>query len=169
MSKIELQPGDMAVVKTNSFIAGAINTAQRWLSRDGKAEYNHAFLIIDSHGNTYESLKKIGHCSLSKYSGCPVMIVRHKKMDIDAFGAGYMHILKYDGKIYPFWRLPLHFLRLAQYIHWSYPVCSELVGLFLNKAGLFGSTGWGWSPDDLADLWHESKHYDIVYQGVYDA
>ena len=166
MAKIEFKPGDMAVVKTKSAIAGAINTAQRWLSRDGKAEYNHAFLIIDGGGNTYESLKKIDHYRLDQYAGCPIWIVRHKQMTVDRFGAGYQAVLEYDGKLYPFWRLPMHFLRVAQYIHWSFPVCSELVGLFLNKAGLFSSTGWGWSPDDLADLWAESKYYDTVFKGV---
>jgi hypothetical protein len=37
--------------------------------------------------------------------------------------------------------------------------------MFLNKAGLFSSTGWGWSPDDLADLWEESKYYEMVFKG----
>jgi len=163
---LNLKPGDLCVVKTNSAIAGTVNAAQRFLSRDGKAEYNHALLIVDETGKTFESLLRIDHYHLSQYVGCPVWIVRNTAMDDVRFSAGYRAVLKYDGKLYPFWRLPMHFLRLAQYIHWSYPVCSELLGVFLNKAGLFTSTGWGWSPDDLADLWGESKYYETLYKGV---
>lgn len=165
LEKIDLRPGDLCVVKTDSRIAGAINAAQKVLSRDGRAEYNHALIILDKGGNTYESLKRIDHYNLAQYAGCQALIVRHKEMDLDHFGEGYRAVLKYDGKVYPWWRLPMHFLRVAQYVHWSYPVCSELVGMFLNKAGLFNSTGWGWSPDDLADLWEESKYYDTVFKG----
>ncbi len=161
-----LKPGDLCVVKTNSAVAGTINAAQRFLSRDGKAEYNHALLIVDGTGQTYESLLRIDHYNLAQYVGCPTWIVRHTGMTGPRFKAGYAGIQKYDGKLYPAWRLPLHFLRLARYIHWSYPVCSELVGLFLNRAGLFSSTGWGWSPDDLADLWIESKYYDTLFKGI---
>lgn len=163
---LNLKPGDLCVVKTNSAIAGTINAAQRFLSRDGKAEYNHALLIMDKTGKTYESLLRIDHYNLAQYVGCPVWIGRHKHMTRDRFKAGYQDVLQYDGKLYPFWRLPMHFLHLAQYIHWTYPVCSELVGLFLNKAGLFTSTGWGWSPDDLADLWDESKYYETIFKGI---
>jgi hypothetical protein len=165
LDKIELRPGDLCVVKTPSRIAGAINAGQRLLSRDRNAEYNHALLIVDKAGNTFESLTRIDHYKLTRYDGCKAMIVRHTEMEQGRFNEGYAHVLKYDGKMYPWWRLPMHFLRVAQYVHWSYPVCSELVGLFLNKAGLFNSTGWGWSPDDLADLWDESKYYDTVFKG----
>jgi len=163
---LNLKPGDLCVVKTKSAIAGMVNAAQRFLSRDGKAEYNHALIIVDGAGQTYESLLRIDHYHLAQYVGCPVWIVRHVEMTGDRFLAGYRNILKYDRKIYPAWRLPMHFLRIAQYIHWSYPVCSELVGLLLNKAGLFSSTGWGWSPDDLADLWAESKYYETIFKGT---
>jgi len=163
---LNLKPGDLCVVKTNSAIAGTINAAQRFLSRDGKAEFNHALIIIDKKGNTFESLLKIDHYHLSRYVGCPVRILRHISMTKGCFQAGLSAVEKYDGKLYPWWRLPMHFLRIAQYIHWSYPVCSELVGVFLNKAGLFSSTGWGWSPDDLADLWRESRYYQTVFDGI---
>ena len=163
---LNLKAGDLCVVKTDSFWARSINAGQRVLSRDGKAEYNHALLIVDGAGQTYESLLRIDHYQLSQYVGCPVWIFRHRSMTRIRFKAGYQDVLKYDGKLYPFWRLPMHFLRLAQYIHWSYPVCSELLGVFLNKAGLFTSTGWGWSPDDLADLWAESKYYETVFKGI---
>lgn len=166
---LNLKPGDLCVVKTKSAIAGTINAAQRFLSRDGKAEYNHALIILDKQGSTYESLLRIDHYLLSQYIGCPIWIVRHKDMTGKRFKTGFHDILKYDGKLYPAWRLPLHFLHLAQYIHWSYPVCSELVGLFLNKAGLFNSTGWGWSPDNLADLWAESKYYETIFRGILTA
>ena len=163
---LNLKPGDLCVVKTNSAIAGTINTAQRFLSRDGKAEFNHALLIVDDTGKTFESLLRIDHYNMSQYVGCPVWIVRNTEMTDVRFRFGYQAVLKYDGKLYPWWRLPMHFFHLAQYIHWSYPVCSELVGLFLNKAGLFTSTGWGWSPDELADLWAESKYYETIFRGV---
>lgn len=166
---IELKEGDLAVVKTKSMIAGAINAGQRFLSKDGKAEYNHALLIVDENGGTYESLAKIDHYHISQYLGCPIWIVRHVAMDGEKFRKGYEAVQKYDGKLYPGWRLLLHFVGLAKFIHWSYPVCSELVGRFLYEAGLFHATGWGWSPDDLADLWRESKYYETVYKGMLSA
>ncbi len=167
--KIELKPGDLFVVATISKIASLINWGQRiWSKYDNDAFYNHAGIILDAGGSTYESLLTIDRYTLARYEGRPIYIMRHCAMTDCAFATGLAAIEKYRGCCYPFWRLPLHLIGLAKFIHWTFPVCSELVGTFLNHAGLLKSTGWGWSPDDLADLWEESKNYQLIYKGIWN-
>jgi len=37
--------------------------------------------------------------------------------------------------------------------------------LYLFKAGL--ATNWkGWNPDDVADMIHNYRDYEIIYEGV---
>lgn len=164
---IQLLPGDCAVVKTHSPIADLLIWGQRLKSKDDKAEYNHALIVTAADGTTFESLAKIAHYGIDGYRGCPIYIARHLEMTPERFKAGYDHVKKFDQCFYPWWRLPLHLVGLAKHIHWSYPVCSELVGRFLYEAGLSRSTGWGWSPDELADLWDESKNWKLIFKGTW--
>jgi hypothetical protein len=165
---IELQPGDCFVVKTDSRIAGLINWGERLKSKDNAADYNHAGIIVSGDGTTFESLAHIAHYDIDGYKGYPLYIVRHLEMTPERFQAGYGGINKFDHCDYPWWRLFLHLAGLAKFIHWSYPVCSELVGRFLYEAGLFKSTGWGWNPDDFSDLWDESKNWKLIFKGKWD-
>lgn len=161
---MKLRKGDVFAVRTNSALAGMINFCQRIWSWDSESKYNHAGIIIGEDGETFESLVRIGRYNLSQYEGQRILIARHREMDDLKFEYGFLKVKDLDGAVYPVLRLLLHLLRLAKYVHWKYPVCSELVGKFLNAAGLWRKW-WGVNPDNLADVWAISKYYDIVFEG----
>ncbi len=158
--KIELRNGDVFAVNTDNFF-------QRFWSWDDESKYNHAGVIIGATGETFESLATIGRYDLSRYAGRPILIARHMEMDERRYSYGWDEVKGLEGAVYPVFRLLLHFLRLAKYIHWRYPVCSELVGKFLYGAGLWRKW-WGITPDNLADVWSISKHYEVIYEGKWN-
>lgn len=163
---MKLQPGDVFVVRGDTSISYLIRVAGKFWSTDGECTYNHAGLILDPEGNTFESLSRIDHYKLMAYMGKQIMIVRHKGMTPDRFVMGWDKIKHLDGVIYPWWRLGLHLFHLARFFNRSgIPVCSELVGMFENGAKL-RNVFWGLTPDNLADQWRESKYYDVIYEGV---
>jgi hypothetical protein len=163
---MKLQAGDVFVVKGDTSVAYLIRMFGKFWSSDGECTYNHAGIVLDSEGNTFESKNKIDHYNLDQYRGSQIMIVRHKKMSKSRFGKGWESIKHLDGVSYPWWRLGLHLFHLARFFNRSgIPVCSELVGMFENACGL-RKTFWGLSPDNLADEWRISRYYDIVYDGV---
>ena len=164
MNPIYVREGDLFLVNSESCLAGAICLVEKIKSLDNSATYNHAGIILDSKGTTLEALWRIDHADLNAYKGRKILIVRHCGMNNDRFTKGIESVMKYHGKLYPVFRLFLHLVGLAKYIHWTYPVCSELVGRFLYGAGLFKSTGWGWNPDNLADFFIDNKAYDTVAQ-----
>ncbi len=157
---IELLPGDCFVVRTDSPLAGLINWGQALWSQDSRAEFNHSGFVVSGDGTTFESLSRLGHYDINQYRGCPILIVRYAEMTPQRFQAAYEAVKKYDGMPYPWWRFPLHLVGLAKHIHWSFPVCSELTGRMLNKAGFTDSTGWGTTPDYWADKWRELLRYE---------
>jgi hypothetical protein len=162
-----LQAGDEFVVKGNANISYLIRIAGRFWATDGECTYTHAGIITDEKGNTFESLSRIDHYNLEQYRGCQILIVRHKEMTRNKDFDGWKAIKHLDGKVYPYWRLGLHLLHLARFLNRSgIPVCSELVGMFENGAGL-RKIFWGLTPDNLADEWKISKYYDIIYEGIY--
>lgn len=164
---MDLRPGDYFCVRTQSWMASAILKAQKLKALDGESTYNHAGIIVAPDGTTFESLRKIGHSAIQSYIGCPVLIVRHRDMTFDRFKAGYEGIRKWDGCVYPFWRLLLHAAGLAHFLHpVGIPVCSELVVEHARIAGLVGYPGYGWNPDHLADKFRNYKCYDPVYEGT---
>jgi hypothetical protein len=163
---MKLQAGDVFVVRGDTNISYLIRVAGKFWSTDGECTYNHGGIILDDQGNTFESQSRIDHYNIDQRKGNQILIVRHKDMTPTLFANGWEFIKRLDGVIYPWWRLGLHLLRLARFFHRSgIPVCSELVGMFENGAGLRGEY-WGLSPDNLADEWKISKYYDIIYEGV---
>jgi len=164
---IELQPGDYFCVRTKSWLTRLILLKEIFSSLDSKAEFNHAGIILNEEGDTFESLFFINHYNLEQYRGCNIIIARYKEMTPEKFEAGMKEVLQYDGRIYPFWRLPSHLLGLAKFFHSTFPVCSELVGEHAYYAGVHDVHGWGWNPDNLADLWDISKYVDVIYKGVW--
>lgn len=168
---IELRPGDCFVVQTDSRMARLINWGQALWSQDNHAEFNHAGIVVASDGTTFESLSRIGHYYLGQYAGSRILIVRYADLTPESFWYAYGTLKRYDGKAYPWWRFPLHLVNLAKFVHWTYPVCSELVGRFLNQAGISPGTGWGTTPDYWADLWaelirNEAKKVTVVWNGI---
>jgi len=164
---MNLRAGDYFAVSGTSLIAKLIRLKQRLSSLDSKAEFNHAGIILDDCGNTFESLGHIDHYHIDQYVGRPIMIARYHKMDPERFESGMKEVLRYDGKIYPFWRLLLHLIGLGKFFRLTFPVCSELVGEHAYFAGVHNARGWGWNPDNLADLWDISKYVDVLYKGTW--
>jgi hypothetical protein len=163
---MKLKAGDCFVVRGDTSISYLIRMFGKFWSNDGECTYNHAGIILDDAGNTFESLNRIDHYNLDSYKQKQIMIVRHHVMTALGFQDGWDRVKHLDGVIYPWWRLGLHLFHLARFFNRSgIPVCSELVGMFENGAGL-RKTFWGLTPDNLADEWRISKHYEIVYEGV---
>jgi hypothetical protein len=169
---IFVREGDLFVVDSASILSGAIKLVQCVKALDCEAIFNHAGIILNEKGETYESLYKIDHYNLDHYLGKKILIVRHCGMSRERYDQGMIEAMKCHGKLYPFWRLPLHLIGLAKFIHWRYPVCSELVTRFLYGAKLLKGTGWGWTPDNLSDFWTDNINYIVVarcdeFPGVY--
>lgn len=161
---IKLVPGMVFAVNSGSALAACINGVQKAKATDNESTYNHAGIITATDGSTFEALWKIRHGSLNAYAGKKIIIAMHKYMSKSKFDQAWQEIAKLDGKIYPVPRLFLHAVGLAKFIHWKYPVCSELVAKFEFEAGL-RTNWWGINPDNLADEWRISKYYDVVYEG----
>jgi hypothetical protein len=159
-----LAAGMVFAVNSGSSLAHAINFFQKAKSVDNESTYNHAGIIVGTKGRTFEALWKIRYSGLDAYKGCPVIIACHKLMTEKRFEDAWPKIAKLNGNMYPFPRLPLHALGLAKYVHWKYPVCSELVAKFEFECEL-RRNWWGINPDNLADEWRISKHYEIIFEG----
>ena len=80
---------------------------------------------------------------------------------------------KHIGQWYPVYRLALHLVNVAHFLHWSnYLVCSEYVAKVLYKAGARHSHFFGTTPDVLADeiecklnKERTGPKYSIVFKG----
>ncbi len=165
--KIGLQRGDEFVVRTRSKIAPIIIAGQKIRDIEGEAWANHGGILIDPDGTTFESLLTIGRYHIDRYAGCRILIVRHKRMTDGLFDEAWEKLRKLEGLIYPVWRLPLHLLGLAKFIHWKFTVCSEVCTKMEFECGLRRSW-WGYNPNNLADEWIISKHYTIKCEGVWN-
>jgi len=164
---LTLKAGDYFCVRNDSFLSKLI-ILQEWIkSLDHEATYSHAGVIVDSNGTTMESLRKVAHYDLQTHKGCKIIIARHKEMTPENFQKGYNEILKYNGKVYPIFRLVFHLLGIAKFLHTSgVPVCSELVVEHCYHAGLCDHDGYGWTPDNLADKMRNYNCYDVLYEGI---
>jgi len=168
---MRLERGDIFCTRNPMMLGRAINFVQKVWSKDNKSEYSHSGIIIEG-GDlkqcySFEALwtNKI-HGFYKAYKGRKVLIGRHKGMNYQTFDAGWEGVKKHKDKWYAGYRLPLFFIPfLAKYINFGLGVCSELTMKFLYKAGL-ADTWKGWNPDDVADMVHKWKNYDIIYEGV---
>jgi hypothetical protein len=167
-----LQPGDIFATRALTFLGKSIRFIERLKAESITSEYNHAGIILDSSGKTFEALWHIENQNLfDEYKGCEVIIARWKGMTPEAFKKGYIAVLPEQGMMYPFYRIGLHFLGLAKFIHFGLDtVCSELTEKFLVNAGFCegfgGKNWWGLSPEELADEWKQSKWFDIIFEGI---
>ena len=165
--KIQLQKGDCFVVKTDGVVSGPIREIETLQDLDGQeAVYNHAGIVVDSNGTTFESLGKIDHYKIDDYRGEQILVFRRVEMTDELFNKGWDGIKDLDGKIYPAWRMILFMLRIAKWFTRDFPVCSELVFKFEFSSGL--RKAWaGYTPDNIADEVHISKYYNIKYEGIW--
>jgi len=189
MNLPDLQLGDLFV--THSLDSSFITKGILWISKLGSidfdAYYSHAGIITYPNGMTFESgWPRIGSYNLyTEHTDKEIMIARHKLMTVERFLKGYGAICKYNWRLYPFWRFAAYITRTEKLIHWSSPVCGELVGMFLHyaidpiacseenriavkntktgKPSTDFSHWWGITPDNLADAFEKwTSDFDII-------
>jgi len=163
---MKLKRGDIFCSRNPMMLGRAINFVQKIKAKDNQSEYSHAGIILDSKGRTFEALWKNGSQDLFKaYKGQKVLIGRHKDMTVKAFNKGWKGVKKHKGKWYAGHRLLLHLIPLASKLSFGMAVCSEMAMKFLCKAGL-ADTWAGWNPDDVADMIHNYRDYEVIFEGV---
>jgi len=164
---MDIRPGDVFAVYSGSWIARAINCFQWIWSRDGSARYNHAGIILDESGRTFEALATLRTSHLDEYQDKPVIIARPERASGPKREAVLKQIIiRFESKWYPAWRLLLHiFGPLSKVSFAGRPVCSELVAFYLWQVGARHDQWAGTSPDTLVDEWRNWHGYQIVYEG----
>lgn len=181
---MELHKGDLFCTRNPMWLGKAINVCQSAMSRDGKSLYSHSGIIIDNKGTTFEALHTIKSQNLfESYADEQVVAARWIAMSDEVFDYVFPILKKeHDGKLYPYWRLPLNIIPfVAKYTTFrgKFVVCSELVAKFLYYVFIyFGHTtpaGYQWprhkwftgtNPDTLSDEWHRWQEYEIVFEGT---
>lgn len=165
--KITLQRGDIFCVRGDTLLAKIILAVQAAFSTDGKAEYSHTGIIVDTSGITLEALSTIRNEHLyEKYRGFPVIIGRHQDMTEERFLNGMDFIQDQVGKRYPWWRLLMR-LNPAAATHVNLTGrldCAALACKFLKGCGLIGYFQ-GMVPDTVAEMIINHKRWIIVYEG----
>jgi len=171
---IQLQAGDMFAVNSGSPIAKAINGVSGFWSADGKSKYNHAGLIINHLGDTFEALRKLDCYNINAYKGRPILIARPKvEGDAPKKIAEVLQslMLRHRGQKYPWWRIGLHLIPpLARKVSYKglWLVCSELVAKAAWMLKVRHENYTGTTPDKLAEEWVHWKEYDIIFEGVWE-
>jgi hypothetical protein len=162
-----LEPGDIFVVKVDSWFGKAINFFQKIWAKDNESTYSHAGIILDPDGTTFEALETIKRQNLfTDYAGKRVRIGRYVKMNQTKFFKGWAMIQHYEGKAYPVWRLVFHIIPpVAKFVRSIFGVCSEVVGRFLCGVGIVNVWS-GLNPDDIADMIKRWDDFDVVYEGT---
>jgi len=162
-----VNPGDIFVSRNPMFLGRAINTVQKFHSKDKESTYSHSGIIIDERGTTFEALWTNRKQNLFEaYKGKRVLIGRHKDMCPAIAAVGWACVKKYEGKAYAGWRLPLFFIPFAaKFVNTGNGVCSELTMKYLKHCRL-APAYQGWNPDDIADMIRRWKEYEIIYEGI---
>lgn len=176
MKMIELRPGDFFCTTSVGVGAGikarllcsAIRKMERLHSKDGQAFYTHCGIITSAMGTTFEARWTYGHYHIDDYFDGPVLIGRWVNMTPAAFDRGWAKVLRYHGKSYPLWRLPMFLFPLLPKISLTrLPVCSELDCMFGLYAGIDEIGGWrSQMPSDVADMIKKWDAFDVVYEGA---
>lgn len=163
-----LKTGDVfASYCSGTLINRMIRPIERLWSTDNDADYAHAGIIINPL-ESFECLTIIRRQAFYQaYKDKDIIIARYtgpeNKMTMQTSIARLR--AKYEGKIYPYWRLPLFlFPPFAKRNFIGFPVCSEMVAEHLYNIGARDSYK-GVNPDTLVDEWEHWKNYEIVFKG----
>jgi len=147
-----------------------INKVQKFNSRDNKSVYTHSGIIMNSQGDTIESLWTVDSQNIWKgYAGKRVIIARWEFLEDEQWEKAYLMIMdKHWKKKYPWWRVPLQIIPpLAKYLSFTgMPVCSELVAKVEHWIGARHRWWTGTTPDILADEWRLWKGYSVMIEGI---
>jgi len=168
---IQLKSGDVFATKNPQSLGKIITFFEAMRDESKTAEYSHSGIILDYQGTTFEAVWHIERQNLFKdYKGSKVIIARWTGMTIQSFNLGFSMVKGEEGMTYPYYRLFLHLIGLASFIHLgSNTVCSELADKFLINAGavmMEGKNWWGRTPQELVDEWNISKYFTIVFEGI---
>jgi hypothetical protein len=167
---IELKQGDVFAVASKSWMAKAINAVSGWNAADGKSSYNHAGIICDAEGRTFEALRRLDFYHLDAYKGRSIIIARPDAPKDAKHTALLKVVYLHRGQIYPAWRIPLHIyppLARKISINGKYLVCSEAVAKYEWLTGTRHPPYTGATPDMLADEWRQWRSFNIIYEGVW--
>jgi len=160
----KLQAGDVFCTRYPGSLGWAITLIESLYEDDGSgAEYSHAGLF-QGPTLTFESLSTVLSREFPKdFLGAKMLIGRHERMDSFAFNYGFELTNKHWGDIYPYHRLGMHLLGIANISFLDMHVCSELVSEFLWNCGLLEE--WrGKTPDDIADMIKGGKPWDVILE-----
>lgn len=165
---VELQQGDVFAVYSGSWLARSINAVSGWNASDSESEYNHAGIITNANGQTFEALRRLDFYHLDAYQKRKVIVARPKASQVAKQTALLRLISLHRGQIYPAWRIPLHvYPPLARKIslNGKYLVCSELVAKYEWLTGNRHLSYTGATPDMLVDEWRQWRDFEIIYEG----
>jgi len=165
---IELLPGDVFCVQTQSALAKGIRAVQAFWAHDSNAIYNHSGVILDHIGTTFEALTSYRKQDLfTAYSGRRVIIARPDISQFTIKPELTRLQQRYSKKrFYPYWRLPMHaFPPLAKISLYDWDVCSELTAWFLYQIGARPIRWPGTNPDTLADEFIHWRIYKLIHEG----
>lgn len=168
---MELKPGDCFSVYSANFLGEGITFIEsiRGLTKES-AQYSHSGFIIDDKNTTFEALYHYTEQNLYEaYGGQQIIIFRYKDMTPERFQKGFDAVKGNLGSVYPIYRLGLHLLGLAKYVHFEKPVCSETTEEMAIQAGMVTYTQgnwWGVSPWDLVCDWRITRYGDILFEGI---
>jgi hypothetical protein len=165
---IELKQGDVFAVNSGSWLARSINAVSGWNAADGKSRYNHAGIICDATGRTFEALRRLEFYHLDDYKGRQIIIARPDASQAAKHTALLKVVYLHRGQVYPAWRIPLHiYPPLARNISLDgrYLVCSEVTAKYQWLAGVRHPPYTGATPDMLVDEWRQWRKFDIIFEG----
>ena len=175
MSEIQIKLGDTFCVgglgEHNSLLLKSISFIERLKDVQTDYHFAHSGIITSSTGQTFESLLRVQYGNLSAYEGEEIIIGRAIQPVMPDYLNALNKVVEYHNQeFYPIYRLPLHLLGLAKFVHWHKVVCSELVVQYYNYVfrnyNIYQFENWfGWEPGNLAYTYEYDKRFDVVYKG----
>lgn len=132
------KPGDIFFVGGDGWLNNLINKFQAMWSSDGVTKYSHVGIITDPFGSTFETTSFLtGYQSMANvYAGSEITVLRWEKMANWRAYAGLRVVIDQEGRLYPYWRLLAHALRIHSWFHGKTMECSVLTANFLFGAGM---------------------------------
>lgn len=165
LSNIELRPGDIFFVDGADVLGNVIELCQRpfgpW------ARWSHVGVILGDDGWILETTSwRTALRSLpANYAGSRIKVLRWAPMTKAMAMRGLGFVSGQQGRIYPYWRLLTHLLRVQAYLHGTSMECSVLTAAFLMASGFpLARTHWWYAPRSLHDEM-EAQGCDTVFNG----
>lgn len=165
------KPGDIFFVGGGGWLNDTINFFQARFSQDGVTRYSHTGVVTTPQGDTFETTSwRTGYQNMADtYAGSDIAILRWSSMTDEKASAGYRAVMDQKGRIYPYWRLLMHIVRLHGVVHFRSMECSVLVAHFLKRTGfsLKESNLWLYDVEKLHDelLSNPNNGWQTVFTG----